>query len=48
VGRLACTVGLRPGPDPVSAADLVDGFALDQIPPAPGGIVVDPSRWLAS
>ena len=48
VGRLAWTVGLRPGPDPVSAADLVDGFALEQVAPAPDGIVVDPSRWLAS
>jgi len=46
VGRLAWAVGLRPRPEPVSAADLIDGFALEQLPPAPGGIVIDPSGWL--
>ena len=45
VGRLAWTVGLRPRPEPVSAADLIDGFALEQVPPAPDGIVIDPSGW---
>jgi glutamyl-tRNA synthetase len=48
VGRLARAVGLRPRPDPVSAADLVDGFALERVPPAPDGIVIDPSRWSSS
>jgi len=45
VGRLACLVGLRPTPEPVPARDLVDGFSLDRIRPAPDGIIVDPTRW---
>jgi glutamyl-tRNA synthetase len=38
VGLLAALLGIRPEPDPVRAADLVDGFTLERIPRAPGGI----------
>ncbi len=45
VGRLAHIVGLRATPEPVTAHSLVDGFSWAQVPPAPDGIVVDPSEW---
>jgi glutamyl-tRNA synthetase len=45
VGHLAGLLGLRPVSDPLSARALVDGFSLDGVPPAPGGLVVDPSGW---
>jgi glutamyl-tRNA synthetase len=38
VGRLAAWLGLRPDPAPVSAAELVTGFDLTALPPAPEGI----------
>jgi glutamyl-tRNA synthetase len=45
VGRLAALLGLRERPEPVAAADLVEGFALGDLEPVPGGLVVDPSAW---
>jgi glutamyl-tRNA synthetase len=45
VGRLAWLAGLRPRPDPVAAAELVKGFSLDRVQPAPEGIRVDVSDW---
>jgi glutamyl-tRNA synthetase len=41
VGRLASLLGLRAAPDPVRAADLVAGFSLRALPPAPGGIRIE-------
>jgi glutamyl-tRNA synthetase len=45
VGHLAHLVGLRPGPEPVAASALVDGFSLERIRPAPDGIEVDTTGW---
>ncbi len=45
VGRLAGLLGLRPGARPVAARDLVEGFSLARLPPAPSGLVVDVDRW---
>ena len=45
VGRLAHILGLRPGPEPVPASSLVEGFSWTQLSPAPNGIVVDPHSW---
>jgi glutamyl-tRNA synthetase len=45
VGRLAWVVGLRERPDPIDAAGLVEGFALERVPPVPEGIRIDPSSW---
>jgi glutamyl-tRNA synthetase len=45
VGWLAWLVGLRERPEPIRAADLVDGFSLERIPPRPAGIRVDPTSW---
>jgi hypothetical protein len=43
VGRLAGLLGLRPTGAPLPARELIDGFSLDRLPPAPDGIVVEPS-----
>jgi glutamyl-tRNA synthetase len=45
VGRLVWLAGLVEHPRPVAAADLVDGFSLDRVRPAPLGIRVDISDW---
>ena len=45
IGRLAALLGLRAKLEPVSAADLADGFSLESMKPVPGGLVVDPSGW---
>ena len=45
VGRLVHLLGLRPEPRPSSPGDLVDGFQLIDLPPAPDGIVVDTGGW---
>ena len=45
VGRLAHLLELRPDPEPVSAAELVAGFSLRELPARPHGIVVDPADW---
>jgi glutamyl-tRNA synthetase len=44
-GRLAALLGLRPSARPVAASELVEGFALADLEPAPGGLVVDPLTW---
>ncbi len=41
VGRLAVWVGLRSGFEPVAARQLIEGFSLADLPPAPDGIVVE-------
>ena len=45
VGRLASMIGLRDSSEPVAAADLVEGFSMEQVRPAPQGLVVDTSGW---
>jgi glutamyl-tRNA synthetase len=45
VGRLAHRLGLRRAPSPVAAQELVDGFSLSAVPPAPGGLRVDATDW---
>jgi glutamyl-tRNA synthetase len=45
VGRLAWLLGLSEQPEPIRAADLVDGFSLERIKPRPQGIRVDPTSW---
>jgi glutamyl-tRNA synthetase len=44
VGGLALLLGLRSGMEPVRASDLVVGFALRRLAPAPDGIRVDPAE----
>jgi glutamyl-tRNA synthetase len=41
VGRLAFLLGLRDTPDPVSAAEMVNGFSFRRIGAGQGGIRVD-------
>ena len=48
VGRLAHAVGLRSNPSPVSAAELVEGFELGQVPARREGIRIDPASWSAA
>ncbi len=43
VGRLAHLLGLRSSPSPVRATELVPGFSLRGLAPAPRGIRIDPS-----
>jgi glutamyl-tRNA synthetase len=45
IGRLIHLLGLRPEPLPLSAGDLVDGFHLVDLAPAPDGIVIDTRGW---
>ena len=45
VGRLAWLLGLRERPEPIRAADLMEGFSLERIAPRPAGIRIDPSSW---
>ncbi len=45
VGHLAVAVGLRLTAEPVRASDLIEDFALSNLPPARSGIVIDPSEW---
>ena len=45
VGRLAGLLDLRPTSGPVHPLELADGFRLEQLPPVPDGIVVDPVTW---
>jgi glutamyl-tRNA synthetase len=47
VGRLAAMVGLRERAEPVAAVELVKGFSMEKVSPAPDGIVVDPAGWPA-
>ncbi len=44
VGRLACLLGLRETSLPVRASDLVEGFSLERVGPAPEGIRLDPAE----
>lgn len=45
VGRLAHALGLAGTVAPLRPEQLVAGFRLERLPPAPRGIVVDPSNW---
>jgi glutamyl-tRNA synthetase len=45
VGRLARLLGLREEPQPVAAADLVEGFSLELVKSDQEGLVVDPAQW---
>ena len=45
VGRLAGTLGLAPGPAPISPRDLLEKFAFSRIVCAPSGIPVNPTTW---
>jgi glutamyl-tRNA synthetase len=45
VGRLAQLLGLRRGPEPLSAAELIEGFSFETLRPAAREIVVDPAAW---
>ena len=45
VGRLAHLVGLRPGPEPIRARDLIEDFSFGGLIDAPAGIRVEPSDW---
>ena len=44
VGHVVARLGLDPAARPTSPRALIDGFALERLRPAPGGIVLDPSE----
>jgi glutamyl-tRNA synthetase len=45
VGRLAAMLNLQDKPEPVAAAELVEGFSMGQVRPAPEGLVVNAAGW---
>jgi glutamyl-tRNA synthetase len=47
VGRLAALLGILASYRPVAARELVAGFDLSAVPPAPRGIVVEAETWSA-
>jgi len=45
IGRLARLLRLRPTPDPLPPAALLEEFELRRLPPAPEGLTVDVDGW---